>query len=214
MTQELSQTATQQLVQAMIKLYPQTQSELNFDNHFQLLCAVVLSAQTTDKAVNLVTPALFAAYPDPQSMALAEPEDLAEYIKTIGLYRNKSKFLVKLSQQLLDRFDGQVPNTREDLMSLSGVGRKTANVVLYNAFNQPSFAVDTHVHRVCRKFAMVAEDANVNQVEETMMEKLPPEMWGQAHHSILLFGRYQCVARKHNHDECIARLEAVLKDLD
>lgn len=194
------------LVKAMIKLYPQDRSELNYSNDFELLCAVVLSAQTTDVAVNKVTPALFEAFPDPVAMAEADPEEISTLIQTIGLYKNKSKFLKKLSQQLLDDFGGQVPQTREELVSLAGVGRKTANVVLANAFDIPAFAVDTHVERICKKFKFVKPEASVLEVEKQMMAYLPEKSWRQSHHSILLFGRYQCTARKHDHDLCLKRL--------
>lgn len=199
---------TQAIVQAMIELYPQDQSELNFNNHFELVCAVVLSAQTTDAAVNKVTPDLFRAFPDPQSMATAPLDAIREKIKTIGLYNNKAKFLKNLSQQLVEEYDGNVPADRKALESLPGVGRKTASVVLTNGFNIPAFAVDTHVSRVCQKFHLVTQGANVRQIEDQMTAKLPAESWYQAHHSILLFGRYQCIARAHDHSECIRLIES------
>lgn len=198
------------LVKAMIKLYPQDRSELNYNNDFELLCAVVLSAQTTDVAVNKVTPALFDAFPDPVSMADADPEEIAKLIQTIGLYKNKSRFLQKLSRQLLDDFGGRVPQTREELVSLAGVGRKTANVVLANAFDIPAFAVDTHVERVCKKFRFVNPEASVLEVEKQMTAYLPEKSWRQSHHSILLFGRYQCTARRHDHGLCLKRLSQVI----
>lgn len=206
-----SKTKIMQIVQAMIKLYPQERSELNFTNSFELLCAVVLSAQTTDKAVNKVTPALFQAFPNPKAMSEANLDNIAELIKTIGLYKNKAKYLQSLSLELLTHFAGKVPKTREELVTLSGVGRKTANVVLANAFNIPAFAVDTHVERVCKRFNFVNEDASVLEVERKMTAILPSELWRQAHHSILLFGRYQCIARKHEHSICLERIQAVLE---
>lgn len=206
-----TKTKIMQIVRAMIKLYPQDRSELNFTNSFELLCAVVLSAQTTDKAVNKVTPALFQAFPTAKAMSEAELSSISELIKTIGLYKNKAKYLKKLSSELLLNFAGEVPKTREELVTLSGVGRKTANVVLANAFNIPAFAVDTHVERVCKRFNFVNEKASVLEVEQKMTAVLPPELWRQAHHSILLFGRYQCVARKHDHSVCLERIQAVLE---
>ena len=206
----LTANEVQRIVSAMIKLYPQIESELNFNNNFELVCAVVLSAQTTDVAVNKVTPELFSKYPDAESMATAELEDISKLISSIGLYKNKAKYLKSLSQDLLDKYNSEVPATREELESLAGVGRKTANVVLSNGFDIPAFAVDTHVNRVCKKFNLVPEEASVLEVEEVMCSKLPASIWRQAHHSILLFGRYQCVARKHDHDKCIERIEEVL----
>lgn len=198
---------TQRLVYAMMACYPSAESELRTGSLFQFLCAVVLSAQTTDAAVNKATPALFAAYPTPKAMAKASPSDIEPYIQTIGLYRNKAKFLSGLAQRLVDTFDGEVPKTRKDLESLPGVGRKTASVMLSAGFGEPAFAVDTHIKRLCRKFRFAPAEAKEREIERLMCEKLPPNLWHRAHHSILLFGRYQCVARKHDHKECLARLE-------
>lgn len=200
-----------QVVKAMYQCYPQSETELKHDNAFQLVCATVLSAQATDVGVNKATPALFAAYPTPEAMMAAPLEDIQEKIKTIGLYKNKAKFLKTLSGQLVEEFGGQVPQTREELMTLAGVGRKTANVVLTNAFDIPAFAVDTHVNRVSKRFLFVEADATIRQVEDVMTDKLPDEWWYQAHHSILLFGRYQCVARKHDHAQCLSRIDQALE---
>lgn len=205
----LTTRETQELVAAMIKCYPQNYSELKADSLFQFLCCVVLSAQTTDAAVNRVTLKLFERYPDAKAMSQASSTDIEPYIKTIGLYHNKAKFLSGLSRELMQYYDGQVPKERHQLESLPGVGRKTANVVLSAGFGEPAFAVDTHIKRLCRKFHFTTEVANEKQIEETMCAKLPPSIWHQAHHSILLFGRYQCVARKHDHTECLARLDAM-----
>lgn len=205
---------TNKIVKAMASLYPQKETELAYDNHFQLVVAVVLSAQATDVSVNLATVGLFAAYPTPEKMMQASVEEIAEKIKTIGLYRNKAKFLKSLSTQLVEKHDGIVPNNRKDLEALSGVGRKTASVVLANAFNIPAFAVDTHIKRVTQKFHLVSQSDDVLKIEKEMTDKLPPEMWFQAHHSILLFGRYQCIARPHNHDECIRLIEEEIAKMD
>lgn len=188
----------------MGRIYPEAKAELEHKSPFELLIAVILSAQTTDIGVNKVTPGLFEAYPTPEAMMHAEINDLEDKIKTIGLYRNKAKFIKNTSKKLVEEFDGQVPFNRKDLESLPGVGRKTANVVLSVAFNEPAIAVDTHVERIAKKFHIVEEDASVIQVEKTLMAKLPKELWSQAHHWLIFFGRYQCPARKHNHDECVA----------
>lgn len=205
----LKQEEVQALVAAMIELYPQLETELNYNSHFQLLVAVVLSAQATDAGVNKVTPELFDLYPTPEAMSQAPLEDLERIIQPIGLSKNKSKYIKKLSEQLVEKFDGQVPADRKSLESLSGVGRKTGSVVLTNAFDIPAFAVDTHIERICKRYLMVDPEASVRQVEDQMCQHLPEDTWAQAHHSILLFGRYQCVARKHDHESCLERLAPI-----
>ena len=199
----LNETETTQVIKAMGRIYPEAKAELDHQSPFELLIAVILSAQTTDIGVNKVTPKLFEAYPTPELMMKAEIEDLEDKLKTIGLYRNKAKFIKKTAAMLVENYNGEVPNTRKELESLSGVGRKTANVVLSVAFNQPAIAVDTHVERIAKRFNIVEENASVIQVENSLMEKLPEELWSQAHHWLIFFGRYQCPARKHNHEECI-----------
>lgn len=176
-------------------MYPSPRSELSYNNVFQLLLAVILSAQTTDISVNRVTPALFEAYPTPEDLANANKEEVMTYLKTIGLYKNKSKFIIETSKKLVNEFNGQVPQTREELMTLPGVGRKTANVVLAEGFNIPAIAVDTHVERVAKRLGWADKDDNVLQVEMKLMDLIPEERWGQAHHQILLFGRYHSTAR-------------------
>ncbi|MCF1686060.1 endonuclease III [Tetragenococcus halophilus] len=203
----LTNKETTTVAQAINKLYPKLGTDLNHETNFQLLCAVLLSAQTTDVSVNKVTPQLFEKFPTPEAMSVASLEDIQQNIRSIGLYKNKAKYLKNMSQMLLEKFDGQVPDNREELTTLPGVGRKTANVVLTNGFNIPAFAVDTHIKRVTRKLHFVPQDASVEKVEQMMSDKLPEEMWYPAHHSILLFGRYQCVARKHDHSQCIKRIK-------
>lgn len=205
--QLLNKAETTKVIEAMGKIFPDAKAELDHKNAFELLIAVILSAQTTDIGVNKATPKLFEAYPTPELMMEAELEDLEDKIKTIGLYRNKAKFIKNTATMLVEKFDGEVPSNRKDLESLSGVGRKTANVVLSVAFNEPAIAVDTHVERVSKRLNIVDENATVIQVEKTLMEKIPKELWSVAHHRLIFFGRYQCPARKHNHDECIARIE-------
>lgn len=205
--QLLNAEETTKVIEAMGKIFPEAKAELNHKNAFELLIAVILSAQTTDVGVNKATPALFKAYPTPALMMEAELEDLEDKIKTIGLYRNKAKFIKKTSTMLVEEFNGEVPMNRKDLESLPGVGRKTANVVMSVAFNEPAIAVDTHVERISKKFHIVDEDASVIQVEKTLMAKLPKKLWSIAHHRLIFFGRYQCPARKHNHEECIALIK-------
>lgn len=176
-------------------VYPNPKSELNYKDNFSLLIAVILSAQATDISVNKVTPALFEAYPSPEALAKASQEDVMDLLKTIGLYRNKSKFIIETSKKLVDEFSGEVPGTQKELMTLPGVGRKTANVVLAEAFNIPAIAVDTHVSRVAKRLGWATKNDSVLQVEEKLMKKIPKERWGEAHHQILLFGRYHSTAR-------------------
>lgn len=205
--QLLTAEETTKVIEAMGRIFPEAKAELEHKNAFELLIAVILSAQTTDISVNKVTPALFEAYPTPEAMMEADLEDLEDKIKTIGLYRNKAKFLKKTATMVVEEFSGEVPKNRKDLEKLPGVGRKTANVVMSVAFKEPAIAVDTHVERVSKKLQIVDEDATVIQVEKTLMEKLPKELWSIAHHRLIFFGRYQCPARKHNHDECIALIK-------
>ena len=177
------------------KLYPNPKTMLDYQTPFQLVIAVLMSAQTTDVAVNKVTPDLFAKYPDPDHMAEAGLADLESYIKTIGLYHNKAKNMKKTAIMIRDQFNGLVPNTREELIQLPGVGRKTANVVLSEAFGIPTIAVDTHVERVTKRMGIVDPDASVRQTEETLMAKIPKERWRDAHHQFIYFGREYCTAR-------------------
>ncbi|COH29925.1 endonuclease III (DNA repair)%2C DNA-(apurinic or apyrimidinic site) lyase [Streptococcus pneumoniae] len=152
----------------------------------------MLSAQTTDAAVNKATPGLFVAFPTPQAMSVATESEIASHISRLGLYRNKAKFLKKCAQQLLDDFDGQVPQTREELESLAGVGRKTANVVMSVGFGIPAFAVDTHVERICKHHDIVKKSATPLEVEKRVMDILPPEQWLAAHQAMIYFGRAIC----------------------
>ena len=188
----LSKKRARKVIEEIIALFPDAEPSLDFRNHFELVIAVLLSAQTTDKAVNKVTPALFEAYPTPAAMAAASESDLAKYISTLGLYRNKAKFMKKCAQQLVNDFDGEVPATREGLESLAGVGRKTANVVLSVGFGIPAFAVDTHVERICKHHDIVKKSATPLEVEKRVMEVLPPEEWLAAHQAMIYFGRAIC----------------------
>ena len=181
---------------------PAPVSELDYVNPFTLLVAVVLSAQATDKGVNKATGPLFKVADTPQKMLALGEEGLISYIKTIGLYKNKAKHVMGLSQKLIEDFDGEVPGTREELMTLPGVGRKTANVVLNVIFHQPTMPVDTHLLRVAPKIGL-AEGNTPETVERSLLERIPPEFLGDAHHWILLHGRYVCTARTPKCEECI-----------
>jgi endonuclease-3 len=165
---------------------------------------VVLSAQATDKSVNLATGPLFEKYDTPQKMAKLGVAGLERYIKTIGLYRNKAKNVVELSRLLVEKHDGQVPTTREALEALPGVGRKTANVVLNTAFGQPTVAVDTHIFRVANR-TNLAPGKDPREVEDRLVKFTPPEFLKNAHHWLILHGRYVCIARKPGCPECLIR---------
>ena len=181
---------------------PQPASELDYVNAYTLLVAVVLSAQSTDKGVNKATGPLFKIADTPQKMLALGEEGLISYIKTIGLYRNKAKHIMGLSQKLLDDFAGEVPCDREALMTLPGVGRKTANVVLNVIFHQSTMPVDTHLLRISPKIGL-AQGTTPEAVEQSLLERIPPEFLPNAHHWILLHGRYICTARTPKCSECL-----------
>ena len=181
--------------------YPEAECALDHINVFQLIVAVALSAQTTDKSVNLVTPALFERYPDAYALAAAEPDEVAEYIKRIGMYKTKAKNIVGMAQKLVAEHGGQVPEDYDSLVALPGVGRKTANVVLSVGFGHQRIAVDTHVFRVANRIGLVKEK-DVLKTELSLMERVPEERWSRTHHSLIFHGRQCCDARKPKCDEC------------
>jgi endonuclease-3 len=183
------------------KSMPTAESELNFRTPFELLVAVVLSAQCTDKRVNLTTPALFERYPTPFEMAQASEEDIFHYIKSISYPNNKAKHLATLSRQLVEKFGGEVPSDPKDLESLQGVGRKTANVVLAEGFGVPRIAVDTHVFRVANRIGLT-DEKDVTATEEMLMKRIPEDRWIVAHHLLIFHGRKCCRARKPSCTEC------------
>ena len=198
----LSKTKTIEAVQTMGDLFPDAHCELNHRNAFELLIATILSAQATDVGVNKVTPRLFERFPTPAHLAEASEEAVIECIQSLGLYRSKAKNIRLCAQQLMERFNGEVPRTREELVSLAGVGRKTANVVMSVAFNIPAFAVDTHVERISKRLQICRQKDTVLEVEETLCRKIPKELWSRAHHWMIFFGRYHCIARKPKCHEC------------
>ena len=183
------------------KTYPDAECALQHENVYQLLIAVALSAQTTDKSINQVTPALFARYPSPAALAAADPDEVAEYIKRIGMYKTKSKNIVGIARALENDFGGQVPDDYEALVSLPGVGRKTANVVLSVGFGQQRIAVDTHVFRVANRIGLTNEK-DVLKTELALMQRIPQERWSRTHHSLIFHGRQCCEARKPKCDAC------------
>ncbi|MHA7881357.1 MAG: endonuclease III [Saccharospirillum sp.] len=181
---------------------PNPQTELNYSSPFELLVAVVLSAQATDKGVNKATDKLFPVANTPEAMAALGVEGIKDYIKTIGLFNSKAENVHKLCLQLIERHNSEVPQTREALEALPGVGRKTANVVLNTAFRQPTMAVDTHIFRVANR-TRIAPGKNVNEVEQRLLRLVPGEFLMDAHHWLILHGRYTCVARKPRCGACL-----------
>ena len=181
---------------------PIAESELHFTNPFQLLVAVILSAQCTDKRVNMVTPALFAAYPTPEDMAQATPADVLTYIHSVSYPNSKAQHLLACAKRIVSVYNGAVPDNIEDLQTLPGVGRKTANVVCAVIWNQPTMAVDTHIFRISERLGLTTHSKNPLQTERQLVKYIPSEIIPKAHHWLLLHGRYICQARKPKCSAC------------
>lgn len=177
------------------ELYPNPRCELNYTKDYELLIAVVLSAQTTDKRVNEVTKVLFDKYDTLEKLSEANIEDIKEIIKPIGTFNKKSIFVKEIAKYLLENCNGKVPNDEKVLTSIPGVGRKTSNVVRSNLFNYPAIAVDTHVTRVSKRLKLANENDDVLTIEKKLMKKFPKSSWSKLHHQLVLFGRYNCTAR-------------------
>ena len=186
---------------ALERMHPEAMCALDHGSEYELLVAVVLSAQTTDVSVNKVTPALFGRYPDPEALAAASQDDVIEIIKTIGLYKTKSANIIKLAAKLKEDFGGRVPDSFEELVSLPGVGRKTANVVMAEAFGKPAIAVDTHVFRVANRIGLT-DEKDVNATEDSLKQRLPENTWIRAHHLLIFHGRKVCHARRPDCENC------------
>lgn len=181
---------------------PVAESELNYRNPYELLVAVMLSAQCTDKRVNMVTPALFEAYPTPELLAKATSDEVFEYVKSVSYPRSKAEHLVSMAQRLVEVYHGEVPDTIEELQTMQGVGRKTANVVCAVIWNQPTMAVDTHIFRVSERIGLTTGSKNPLQTERQLVKHIPAEVIPKAHHWLLLHGRYVCQARKPKCEQC------------
>jgi len=190
------------LIEWFQKHMPVAESELRYKSPFQLLIAVILSAQCTDKRVNMITPRLFAAFPTPEALAAAAPEAVVEYIKSVSYPNNKAKHLVGMARTLLEKFDGKVPSEPDALQQLPGVGRKTANVIASVVYNKPAMAVDTHVFRISERLGLTTNSKSPLETEKALTQLFPPELIPKAHHWLILHGRYVCVARKPKCDEC------------
>lgn len=198
----ISKKKALEMIDVIADMFPNAECELKHDNAFELTIAVLLSAQCTDNLVNKVTRSLFKKYKTPEDYVNVDIEELQDDIRSIGLYRNKSKNIKKLCESLLEKFDGEVPHTHKELESLAGVGRKTANVVMSVAFGEPSLAVDTHVERVSKRLGINRWKDNVTQVEDRLCSIIPKERWSKSHHQLIFFGRYHCIARKPKCDIC------------
>lgn len=184
------------------KNMPSVQSELVFENPYQLLVAVILSAQCTDKRVNMVTPALFARFPDPTSMSRTDEAEILSYIKSVSYPNSKAAHLSGMARMLVEDFGGRVPEKMEDLLRLPGVGRKTANVMRAVAFDKPAMAVDTHVFRVSARLGLTKDSKTPAETERQLVANIPAGLLGTAHHWLLLHGRYVCLSRKPKCQEC------------
>ncbi len=190
---------------------PEANTELHYENPFQLLCAVMLSAQCTDKRVNMVTPALFEAYPTPQALSAATKEEVLNYVKSVSYPNSKAEHLVKTAQLLMERHGGEVPGDFDALVALPGVGRKTANVMLSVAFDQAAMAVDTHVFRVSHRIGLVPEKCTTPYaVEKELVKHIPEELIPRAHHWLILHGRYVCKSQRPLCESC--GIKAICKE--
>lgn len=197
----LSESQIIEVFEIFEKSNPEPKSELNYSNPYTLLVAVALSAQTTDKSVNKATESLFKIADTPEKMLALGEEKLISYIKSIGLYKNKAKHVIEMSKMLISDFGSKVPDNREDLEKLPGVGRKTANVVLNVIFNKPTMPVDTHLLRISPKIGL-AEGKTPLEVEKSLLKRIPPQYLEHAHHWLILHGRYICTARNPKCEEC------------
>ena len=198
----ISKKKALKMIDIIADMFPNAECELRHNNAFELTIAVLLSAQCTDNLVNKVTATLFTKYKTPEDYLAVPLEELEQDIRSIGLYRNKAKNIKKLCTSLLEKFNGQIPQTHAELESLAGVGRKTANVVMSVAFGEPALAVDTHVERVSKRLGINRWKDNVRQVEDRLCSIIPRDRWNKSHHQLIFFGRYHCLARKPQCDIC------------
>lgn len=198
----ITKMETIKIINYLEKLYPDAKCELDFNTPFQLLIAVVLSAQTTDKMVNKVTPTLFEKFPDAFALANANLSEVEACIKNIGLYKNKSKMIIELSKKLVKENNGEIKNNQKFLMALPGVGQKTANVVRSVIYEHPAIAVDTHVNRVSKRLGLAKFDDSLEIVEAKLKRKIPRDKWIKAHHLFIFFGRYYCKATNPSCETC------------
>ncbi|ADC88892.1 endonuclease III [Thermocrinis albus DSM 14484] len=193
-----------EIIERLEKVFP-NKLELNFSNPFQLLVAVILSAQTTDAKVNQITPKLFERFPTPKDLAEAPLEEIEEYIRSVNYYRNKAKFLKEASRILVEKYGGEVPKTIDELVALPGIGRKSASMILYNAYGiNEGIAVDTHVARVSQRLGLTSH-TDPQKIEKDLMQITPKEDWGKLSNLLILLGRYVCTAKNPQHHKCVLR---------
>ena len=200
--QKFTQKEVDEIIERLEKMHPEAHCELNFDTPFEALVAIILSAQCTDKRVNLVTQDLYKKYNTPQQFASLDIKELEELIKPCGFYKNKAKNIKECARQIIEDFNGEVPQTMEDLTKLAGVGRKTANVMLAEIYKQDAIAVDTHVKRVSNRIGFVKSD-DPYEVEMALKKIFPKDKWSRMHHLLIFLGRYTCKAIKPNCKECL-----------
>ncbi|MBE6137020.1 MAG: endonuclease III [Erysipelotrichaceae bacterium] len=198
----MNKKTSEEIIEILKEVIPNREPELNFNNSFELVCAVLLSAQTTDKRVNIVTEELFKRYPTPKALSEAAYSDVYNIIVSLGLAKNKANNLINLGKAIYYDFNNEVPNTLEELMKLPGVGRKTALVVLALAFNIPAIPVDTHLHRMAIRLGYINSKETVLDAEKSYMKYIPRDEWIDAHHLFLLFGRYHCKSINPKCDQC------------
>lgn len=192
----------QEISEKLAELFPDARCELVHRNNYEMAVAVVLSAQTTDASVNKVTPGLFAKYPDVYALAEGDVDEIAECIRSLGLYRNKARSIHAMAQAVVERFDGEIPSTMKELTSLPGVGRKCANVIMSECFGIPALAVDTHVNRIAKRLGLAKPDDSLEDVERKLKRKFPRDTWTQTHHQMIFFGRYLCHSRYPECERC------------
>lgn len=190
------------IIERFSREMPAPTTELHYSNPFELLVAVILSAQCTDKRVNMITPGLFESFPDAESLAAATHEEVFEKIKSVSYPNNKTKSLIGMAQKLVNEFNGNVPDDIDQLLSIPGVGRKTANVILSVVFDKPAMAVDTHVFRVANRIGLTDKSKSPLETERALVKNIPSEILGKAHHWLILHGRYVCKARKPECGQC------------
>ena len=198
----MNKNASNEIIKILEEIIKNPKPELDFKNNYELICAVILSAQTKDKNVNVITKDLFLKYPDFNHLALANYERLEEMIRPLGLSKAKANNLILMANEIINKYNGIVPSSFEELVKLPGVGRKTANVVLALGFNIPSMPVDTHLHKMAKRLGYIKESDDVIKAEEAYKKYIPKEDWIKAHHLFLLFGRYHCLSSKPRCENC------------
>lgn len=191
----LTEESARHVIYEIMKMYPDAVPRMRYDDPFKLLMVVILSAQATDASIRKIRDQLFERYPDPEAVVQSSLEEIESYIRSVGLYKNKARYIFESSRQLLEHFGSEVPMTRKELRTLSGIGPKSANIMLSVAFGEDAFAVDTHVARVCRHHQIVPEKATTRQIEARVTEIIPSKYWGRVHQSMISFGREVCTPR-------------------